>query len=67
MRWILLLAVALLLSACAAKVGPGEDGWAKWDLCGWEGGVAAEITLLAMTARLGCTNPAADAEPEPTP
>ncbi len=61
---VVLVACALALSGCAAKVGPGELGWASWDVCGWEGGVAAEFTILAATFRLGCTNPAA--EPDPT-
>ncbi len=60
------LALALLIAAlgCAAKIGPGDRGWLEWDICGFEGGVAAELTVLALTARLGCT---AAVEPEPDP
>ena len=53
----LLLCVITILSACSAKVGPGEHGWMMWDVCGYEGGVAAEITIMQAGARLGCTNP----------
>ena len=59
-----LIVVLAIASGCSAKVGPDEYGWASWDVCGFEGGVAAELTILAMTARLGCTNPAAELEPE---
>lgn len=63
----LVLGAALIAAlGCAAKIGPGDRGWLEWDICGFEGGVAAELTVLAMTARLGCTNPAA-VEPEPEP
>jgi hypothetical protein len=54
---VVAFALFLFLSGCSAKVGPDEYGWARWDVCGFEGGVAAELTILAMTARLGCTNP----------
>ena len=59
-----LLAVAIACG-CAARIGPGEDGWLQWDICGFEGGVAAELTILAMTARLGCTNPELVEDPDP--
>ncbi len=54
---IVLGTIWISLVGCSAKVGPDEYGWARWDVCGFEGGVAAELTILAMTARLGCTNP----------
>lgn len=65
-----ILAALLLLPACSARIGPHEDGWLSWDVCGYEGGVAAEITVMQAGARLGCTNPdessEVDAEePEP--
>lgn len=52
-----LLLVIALGSGCSARIGPGEHGWVLWDVCGYEGGVAAELQVLAVTARLGCTNP----------
>lgn len=52
-----LLCLVVILSACSAKLGPGEDGWMRWDVCGYEGGVAAELTVMQAGARLGCTNP----------
>lgn len=64
----LALIVALLFVGCAAKLGPGEEGWAKWDLCGFEGGVASELTILGTnTWRLGCTSPEPPAEEPPHP
>lgn len=60
--------LAAVLSGCSAKLGPGEYGWASWDVCGYEGGVAAELQVLALVGRLGCTNAPDEAlEPEPGP
>lgn len=47
----------LILLACSARIGPHDDGWLSWDVCGYEGGVAVEITVMQAGARLGCTNP----------
>ncbi len=54
---LLIIAVAAILSGCSAKLGPGQDGWASWDVCGYEGGVAVELNVMAIGGRLGCTNP----------
>lgn len=67
-RWLIgigvvlaLLTVLVIASGCAAHVGPSDErGWISWDICGWEGGVAAELQVLALTARLGCTSPKVD-------
>ena len=48
----------ILLLGCSARLGPGEYGWMQWDVCGYEGGVAASITIMEIGARLGCVNPA---------
>ncbi len=57
----LAILVAVFLFAilgCSARLGPGEHGWMMWDVCGYEGGVASEITVLGSNSwRLGCTNP----------
>lgn len=61
--FLLILAVAVLFmvvaiaSGCSARIGPHEGGWLSWDVCGYEGGVAVEITIMQAGARLGCTNP----------
>ncbi len=39
----------LLVTGCAVKAGPLE-----WDVCGFEGGVDAEISFMDASARLGC-------------
>lgn len=62
MRWLVL--PLLLLVGCAAKVGPGPDGWAKWDLCGWDGGVSTELNIGIGSWRLGCDMAPAEPEPE---
>ena len=49
--------IAVLLCGCSARIGPHEDGWLSWDVCGYEGGVAVQITIMQAGARLGCTNP----------
>ncbi len=70
MRIATVLALIVLLaalSACSAKVGPGEHGWARWDVCGYEGGVAAELQVLALVGRLGCTNAPDEALEPDTP
>lgn len=46
----------LTLLACSARVGPHDDGWLSWDVCGYEGGVAASITIMEVGARLGCAD-----------
>ena len=57
-----------LLCSCAAKIGPGVDGWASWDVCGWEGGVSSEINIMGGNVwRLGCTDPKTEPVPEPDP
>ena len=64
----LAIGVALLLIfllGCSARLGPGEYGWMMWDVCGYEGGVAASITIMEIGARLGCTNPAENGDSEP--
>lgn len=62
------IVLAAVLSGCSAKFGPGEFGWASWDVCGYEGGVAVELNVMAIGGRLGCTNPEVDqVEPEPEP
>lgn len=65
----LVLVILFGIFGCSAKLGPGEYGWASWDVCGYEGGVAASVTVMEIGARLGCTNPEATdpAEPEPAP
>lgn len=59
--WIALLFVGALIAisliGCSARIGPHEDGWLSWDVCGYEGGVAVEINVMAIGGRLGCTNP----------
>lgn len=60
-----LIVVLAIASGCSAKLGPGEHGWARWDVCGFEGGVAAQITLMDAGARLGCTNPESPTTTEP--
>ena len=69
MRTLSTILIAIALSGCSAKLGPGEYGWASWDVCGFAGGVAAELQILAASTRLGCTNPdpELELEPEPTP
>ncbi len=66
---VLLLLVLLSVFGCSARVGPHESGWLSWDVCGYEGGVAVEITIMQAGARLGCTNPdepeTVDDPPEP--
>ena len=72
-----LFVVVAVASGCSARIGPHEDGWLSWDVCGYEGGVAVEITIMQAGARLGCTNPeeatvvddpvTQPPEPEPTP
>ncbi len=74
-----ILIVACLMCGCSARLGPHDDGWLSWDVCGYEGGVAFEITVMQAGARLGCTNPTESTiedpitdpvtpvEPEPTP
>lgn len=54
---VLLLLVVLSVFGCSARIGPHEDGWLSWDVCGYEGGVAVEISIMQAGARLGCTNP----------
>lgn len=67
MRKISTIVLAIALAGCSAKLGPGEYGWASWDLCGYEGGVAVELSVMAIGGRLGCTNPASSTVVEPTP
>lgn len=64
-----ILIAACLICGCSARIGPHDDGWLSWDVCGYEGGVAVEITIMQAGARLGCTNPelATTEEPEPEP
>lgn len=53
------LLLVLLLPACSASIGPGS-GWVTWDVCGFEGGVAAEVGVMGSRARLGCTQTVLD-------
>ena len=66
MRILATLGVLVLcfgLGGCAGKMGPGEYGWASWDLCGYEGGVASELTVMGTnTWTLGCTTPPAKSD-----
>jgi len=51
-----LLLCAFVLSGCAAKIGPGPEGWVGWDVCGWEGGVESQLTIMGGNSwRLGCS------------
>ncbi len=51
-----LFVIVVVASGCSARIGPHEDGWLSWDVCGYEGGVAASITIMEIGARLGCAD-----------
>ena len=51
------LILTLLLTGCAAQIGPDRFMVTKWDICGWEGGVAFEVNFMEAGVRLGCTDP----------
>ena len=51
-----LFVVVAVASGCSARIGPHDDGWLSWDVCGYEGGVAASITIMEVGARLGCSD-----------
>lgn len=53
---VVLVAAIAILSGCSARIGPHDDGWLSWDVCGYEGGVAASITIMEIGARLGCSD-----------
>ena len=53
---VLTLLCMLVLAGCSARIGPHADGWLSWDVCGYEGGVAASVTVMEIGARLGCSD-----------
>ena len=65
--YLVVLAALLSLLACAAKIGPGASGWASWDVCGFEGGVSAQLRVMGIAASLGCTASLPPPEPPPLP
>ncbi len=63
-----MIALLLLLPACAMHIGPGEHGWVMWDVCGFEGGAEAELEVMGNALRVGCSDsdkPAAVADEVP--
>lgn len=50
------IALMLLLPSCAMQIGPGEHGWVKWDVCGFEGGAEAELHVMGNGLRVGCSD-----------
>lgn len=57
MRAIAFAAIVCLALGCMSKIGPGEFGWAAWDWCGFEGGVALSVEVMGNKGRFGCTDP----------
>ena len=53
---IAMLALMLVLPSCAMQIGPGEHGWVKWDVCGFEGGAEAELNVMGNGLRVGCSD-----------
>ena len=63
----LILSLFLFLG-CAAQVGPNKFMLAKWDICGWEGGVRFDVEFMAVKMGLGCiTDPDMVSEDPNTP
>lgn len=55
--------IAVLSLGCAAQIGPDKVMLAKWDICGWEGGVRFDAEFMSFKLGLGCVT-AAEAEAE---
>ena len=55
LAYLFCFALLLALFGCAAKIGPGQKGWANWDVCGFEGGGSAQLRVMGVSASLGCT------------
>ena len=62
---IAMIALLLLLPACAMQIGPGEHGWVRWDVCGFEGGAEAELNVMGNGLRVGCSDKPARADEVP--
>jgi len=64
----ILVLLAVLSLGCAAQIGPDRWMLAKWDICGWEGGVRFDVEIMAAKLGLGCiTDPGMVTEDPNTP